>query len=139
MHGRAAVDVDDVELLLEVDLHEGAAGADAGVQGGRVEPPPGLLDPPPQLLDPVGRREVHADGLDPRAPSDCSSATAAVEPLVLGGDDQVEAVLGALLGELPADAARGPGDESEVAGVHGGGLPSRSPRANRRIRGRGSR
>lgn len=67
-----------------------------------------------ELIDALGRGEVHLHRLDARTPVDLPGGGR--DGLVLGGEDQVEAVGGELLGELEADAARGPGDDGEGAG-----------------------
>jgi hypothetical protein len=126
--GRAAVEVDDLELVLERrPAHELAAGPAAGVERQRVDWPPRPLDRPRERLHALTVGQIGPHGLD------CGTEPAqllrgGVELRVLGGDEQVVAVVGELLGELEADAAGGAGDDGEGLGGHPPGLPDGSRR-----------
>ena len=92
--------------------------ADAGVEGERVDGPPRPLDAGVEGLDAVVGGEVGADRVDARAER-LDLAGGAIELGVLGAEDEVEPVLGELLGELEADAAGAAGDDGEGArGFH---------------------
>ena len=78
-----------------------------------------------KLLDPLGRGEVDLHGLHLGAEA-LQLGRGGGQRGVLGGDDQVEVVLGELLGQLEADAAGGTGHDGEGLG-HGRGLASAAP------------
>src|SRR4051812_30461004 len=116
--GRAAVEVDDAQVLLEVAVGERAALTDPGVECGRRERPVARGHPRPQLLDGAGTGEVDLDRLD-GGPAALEVGGGLQQLAVLGSDHEVVAVVGELPGELEADPGRGAGDEGEWA-VGGG-------------------
>ena len=113
LHGRADVEVDDLQFVLELGVgREGSAGAPAGVQRGRRERSRAGAHLAVQLVDAGLGGEVDLDCLD-AGPGGLSSLFGGLQAIVLGGDDQVKAVVGELLGELEPDAAGGAGDKCE--------------------------
>src|SRR5947199_7987554 len=110
MDGGANVQVDQLELLRQIGIAgELAALADAGVQGERIDGPAGSLDVVIELLHALGAGEIRLDNLNvgllvADLPLGCAQ-------VVLGVDEQIEAVLGEDLGELVPDAARGTRDD----------------------------
>jgi len=85
VHGRAHVEVDDAQLVVQVGARgERAARVDAGVERDRVDRAPGGADARGELLHALGGREVGLDGVDGPA-----------VPLELRGGGAQLAVLGA--------------------------------------------
>jgi hypothetical protein len=106
------------ELALEVGLDEGPVHSDAGVDDERVDRHAPRLHPGDQLLDALVGGEVGAHGRDvvvAAAQADGST----VDVGVLGGDHQVEVVVGQLVGQRQADAARGTGHHRQRMGRRG--------------------
>src|SRR5206468_5884495 len=86
--------------------------ADARVDRGRVDGTSRCADALVQALDTLVGGEVGAHGLDLR-PRRTESLGRLVDAVGLGGDEQIEAVLGELARELVPDAARRSGDDGE--------------------------
>jgi hypothetical protein len=116
MHRGADVEIDDPQLVLQrgalLAVGEAAAGADACVERDRVDRPPGRLDPVIQRVDASIGGQVDLEMLDtcvsrPQLGSGCR------DRVVLGGDQQIEAVGRELACQLAADAARGTGHDCE--------------------------
>jgi len=103
------VQVDQVEVVLERRLVEASAHTDAGVDCSRVHGPAHEANTVVQRLHTGRCGQVCLDRLDIGS-SRTQFGCGGVYPLVLSGDDEVEAVLGEHTGELEADAARGAGD-----------------------------
>jgi hypothetical protein len=111
VHRRAHVQVDDSQVAEQLSLGERAAGTDARVDRGRGQWPSNGKYLLVEVLDPVVCSEVHLYGVDggaQRLEIPCGIGDAGV----FGVDDQVEVVLGELLGQFLTDAAGGAGDQS---------------------------
>src|SRR4029453_8047016 len=100
-----AVVGDQPQVVLEGDVPgEVAVDPDPGVQGGRVQGPPGGGHRGPQPLHPVGGRQVGLDGPDLGAVAG-QAGFGRGQLVVLGGDDHGEPVAGELAGQLQPDPA----------------------------------
>ena len=108
--------------VLEILVQEAVSEPMAGI--GKKRPDRPALRRGVELVDPLERREVGLDGLHLRAEG-AKLLGRLVDLGLVGGDEKVEAVPGAFLGELVADAGRGAGDDREGTGA--GGHGSRSP------------
>ncbi len=112
------VGVDDVPRLAERLVEEAVAQSVARVGDQQVDRPAG--DRQHQLVDAERGRQVGLDGIDVGAQRAQRRSRFLERPLV-GGDDQVMAVLRGQPGELAADAGRGAGDDGErTSGIHRG-------------------
>src|SRR4051812_190168 len=121
--GGTAVEIDDPQLVVQRRVGgERAARADAGVERGGGQWPSLRTHAGVELIDAAVAREVDLDGLHGGA-EPLELGRGGTDVVVLRGDDEVEAVLGELLGELPADPAGGPGDKGEWACLSGHGRP----------------
>ena len=135
MDGGAAVEVDDLELVGQRRAaDERAARATARVERQGGDRPAERPDRGGQPLHAGGGGEVGLHGLD-RGAALRELAGGGRDLAVFGGDHQVEVVLGELLGQLEADAARGAGHDGQ--GLDGGrshvvALPGRRPGDARR-------
>jgi hypothetical protein len=107
--------------VLEVLVEEGVAEPVAGIGEQRVDGP--AVGRRVKLVDPLERREVGLDGLHLRAEG-AKLLGRLMDLGLVGGDEKVEAVPGAFLGELVADAGRGSGDDRKRTGAGGHGCCS---------------
>jgi hypothetical protein len=116
VHGGAYVHVDQPELVLEIGLldllrDERPAGADARVQGERVDRAADALH---ELLHAVLGGEIHLDRVRRHA-GRANAVGDRADVIVFSRDDHVELRRGEQLGKLEADAAGGTGDDGQGA------------------------
>ena len=105
MHGRAHVEIDQLELVVQIGVGgERAAGADAGVQREHVDRRARSSDAVELVDARVGARSTWT-GSSSRAET-LQLGRDVDDPGVLGGDDQIEVVRRELLCELISDARR---------------------------------
>jgi hypothetical protein len=115
LHGGAHIEIDQPELVGEVGVgREGAAGADAGIQRDRVDRAAVRVDASVELVQAIVGSQVGSHSLDAHALV-LKLSCRVLDVVVLRHDEQVEPVLGELPGELEADAARSPSDQSQLA------------------------
>ena len=108
------VGVDDMADLREVLVEEGAAEPVAGVGEKRLDGP--SADGGIEAVHTLQGREVGLHRLHPGAQG-AKVPRGIVDFRLVGGDDEIEAVLGADTGEFVADAGGGAGNDGERTGV----------------------
>ena len=106
------VGVDDVPDLFEILVEKRFAETAAGIGEQRIDR--SAVERAVEPVDAFGRGQVGLDRLDLHAFVCRSIARGFVDLRLVGGDDEIEAMLRALLGELEADAGRGAGDDGKA-------------------------
>lgn len=110
------VGVDDPHDLGKILIEKGLSQTAAGIGEQDLDRSAQPLRDAVELVDTIGAREVGFDRFDCRAEA-AQFTRRLLDPRLVCGDDEVEAVLRAAFGEFVADAGRGAGDESQGAGV----------------------
>ncbi len=117
MVGEHVVVEDLSELVVGYAGHRPEIGIGGGVADQHVDPAEFLLRLVDEMAKLVFRRDVRGDGDRRLAAHGCVDRRrrlfAGIEPA--RGDDHCRAVAGQGLGDGPADAARGPGDDRDAA------------------------
>ncbi len=113
-HGRADVQVQQLQVPLQRDVEKGAADCDSGVQHHDIERP-GPADGLHHLAHAVLPRQVRPDGKDIR-PEGPQAVRRVLHAGAGAGDDQVVTVLGQQFRDFEADPGGAVGDE--CAGFH---------------------
>src|ERR687890_312067 len=113
MHQPGDVDRDEPELVFQVVIDERASEADAHVERSGIYGTPQVLDESPESFHAIVGARVGLIGVSLYA-FGAERLGGLVNAIALSGDGDVEAVIGELLGQLEADAARASGYHREL-------------------------
>jgi hypothetical protein len=113
VHQPGDVDRDEPELVFQVVVDERAAKADADVERSGIHGPPQVFDEPPEPFHAIVGARVGLIGVSLHA-FGAELLCGLVNAIALSRDGDVEAVVGELLGQLQADAARASGYHREL-------------------------